>query len=597
MALELAQLRQEIARLDLGWHAAETANSGHSDFEARNRLGYVPGPEDPSLDEAEQQAAAMAPQLAEEVAGAPASFDWRNAGGNYVTPVVSQGGCGSCVAFGSIAAMESLVMISRRSTAPVDLSEADLWFCWGPGHGAGKCPGGGWWPNAAYDGMQAGVVDAACFPYTDADQGCSRCGDWQNRITKISGWKTLTTAADMKTHLSTVGPVTACFTVYEDFYYHYAGGVYTYNAGTAGKVIGGHCICIVGYDDAQGCWIAKNSWGTGWGESGYFRMAYGSCGIDNSMWAATGIVQDRPTGGRLEVFARGSDKALWHIWQTAPSNGWSGWASMGGIIDQPVIARNADGRLEVFVIGADHALWHIWQTAPNNGWSGWASMGGWIDELAVGQNADGRLEIFARGSDKALWHIWQTRPSNGWSGWASMGGVIDQPVTARNADGRLEIFVIGGDHALWHIWQTAPSNGWSGWASLGGWVDRPVVANNADGRLEIMVIGSDHALWHMWQTAPSNGWSGWASMGGWIDELAIGQNAAAGVAGAAGGGGDGAAGMPVPQMVAAVGGGGGSAMPDPAMTDTPAGGEMPIPSSGASDAGGAGMPVPGMDAA
>jgi hypothetical protein len=98
-----------------------------------------------------------------------------------------------------------------------------------------------------------------------------------------------------------------------------------------------------------------------------------------------------------------------------------------------VITRNADGRLEVFVIGSDHALWHMWQTAPGNGWSGWASLGGWIDRLTTGQNADGRLEVFARGADQALWHMWQTAPSNGWSGWASLGGWIDRIAIGQNA--------------------------------------------------------------------------------------------------------------------------------------------------------------------
>ena len=49
--------------------------------------------------------------------------------------------------------------------------------------------------------------------------------------------------------------------------------------------------------------------------------------------------------------------------------------SLGGVIFAPVVGNNADGRLEVFVRGTDGALWHIWQTAPNNGWSGWASLG------------------------------------------------------------------------------------------------------------------------------------------------------------------------------------------------------------------------------
>jgi hypothetical protein len=228
---------------------------------------------------------------------------------------------------------------------------------------------------------------------------------------------------------------------------------------------------------------------------------------------------------RLELFARGSDGAVWHNWQTAPNGAWSGWASMGGWIDMIELGQNADGRLEIFARGSDGGLWHNWQTAPNNGWSGWASMGGWIDILAIGRNADGRLEIFARGSDGGLWHNWQTAPNNGWSGWASMGGWIDMIEVAQNADGRLEIFARGADGALWHNWQTAPNNGWSGWVSMGGWIDMLAVAQNDDGRIEVFARGSDGALWHNWQTAPNNGWSGWASMGGWIDRLDVSHNA------------------------------------------------------------------------
>ena len=43
---------------------------------------------------------------------------------------------------------------------------------------------------------------------------------------------------------------------------------------------GSHCVSPIGFDDAAGCWIAKNSWGTGWGDGGYFRIAYGQCRIE-----------------------------------------------------------------------------------------------------------------------------------------------------------------------------------------------------------------------------------------------------------------------------------------------------------------------------
>ena len=228
--------------------------------------------------------------------------------------------------------------------------------------------------------------------------------------------------------------------------------------------------------------------------------------------------------GRLEAFAVGTDNGLWHIWETTPNGGWSGWASLGGVItSEPTVGRNADGRLEVFARGTDNALWHIWQTAPSAGpWSGWASLGGVItSDPAAGHDQDGRLEVFARGTDNALWHIWQTAPNNGWSAWSSLGGVITSNVSIqRNADGRLEAFVRGTDSALWHIWQTAPNGNWSGWASLGGVItSSPTVSNDANGSLQAFARGADDALWHIWQTAPNNGWSAWASLGGKLFSL------------------------------------------------------------------------------
>jgi hypothetical protein len=67
------------------------------------------------------------------------------------------------------------------------------------------------------------------------------------------------------------------------------------------------------------------------------------------------------------------------------------------------IARNADGRLEVFVRGNNGDLWHIWQTSPYHGWSNWESLGAnFPSGPVVGQNADGRLEVFVRGNNGDL---------------------------------------------------------------------------------------------------------------------------------------------------------------------------------------------------
>ncbi|MEO5835015.1 MAG: matrixin family metalloprotease [Nakamurella sp.] len=251
-------------------------------------------------------------------------------------------------------------------------------------------------------------------------------------------------------------------------------------------------------------------------------------------WASLGgVIQGAPTvgrnaDGRLEVFARGTDGALWHQWQVVPNGNWSGWASLGGGIYDPVVGRNADGRLEVFAKGLDGALWHIWQVVPNGNWSGWASLGGGLaSKVVVGSNADGRMEVFVRGTDGALYHQWQVVPNGNWGGWASLGGVITEaPAIGRNADGRLEVFARGADGALWHQWQVVPNGNWSGWASLGGGISMPAVRNNADGRMEVFVRGGDGGLWHIWQVVPNGNWGGWASLGGFQTQgPTIGRNA------------------------------------------------------------------------
>jgi len=48
--------------------------------------------------------------------------------------------------------------------------------------------------------------------------------------------------------------------------------------------VGFHAVTVVGYDDEEGYWIAKNSWGTDWGDAGWFKIAYGQCGIDDYVY-------------------------------------------------------------------------------------------------------------------------------------------------------------------------------------------------------------------------------------------------------------------------------------------------------------------------
>lgn len=40
------------------------------------------------------------------------------------------------------------------------------------------------------------------------------------------------------------------------------------------QALGGHAVLAVGYDDATGRFLVRNSWGPGWGQGGYFTMPY-----------------------------------------------------------------------------------------------------------------------------------------------------------------------------------------------------------------------------------------------------------------------------------------------------------------------------------
>ena len=225
--------------------------------------------------------------------------------------------------------------------------------------------------------------------------------------------------------------------------------------------------------------------------------------------------------GRIEVFALGIDSRIWHLWQTAPSNGWSAWASLGGpsMQGRPAAITNPDGRIEVFARGTDNALWHVWQNGPDAGWSAWASLGGaFASDPGVVLNRDGRAEVFLLDREGTLWHNW--REGLGWAifGWRSLDGSLSgTPCAALDARGRVTVFARSAlTGALLFRQQDSPGgSNWLPWGDLGGVVpDRQMVVANADGRLELFIRGTDGQLSHQWQTAPAGPWSGWSPMGG-----------------------------------------------------------------------------------
>jgi hypothetical protein len=70
----------------------------------------------------------------------------------------------------------------------------------------------------------------------------------------------------------------------------------------------------------------------------------------------------------------------------------------------PAAASWAEDRLDVFVKGTDNAVWHLWW---DGAWNGWESLGGTINHTpaAVSWGRD-RIDVFGCGTDNHTWHRW-----------------------------------------------------------------------------------------------------------------------------------------------------------------------------------------------
>jgi len=297
MPIDFRALSQTLRARNARWTPALNRLTEMDHRQRRSLLGFVPGPNELSLKNREDLAKVHHQAFRAALMVAPPTYppahDLRSVNGqNFVTSVKDQKTCGSCVAFGTLAATEGTYQVSSNNpNSGIDLSEAQLFYCYaraaGRTCGYNSDPNGGWWPSGALDACKnSGVADEACYPYTDGDQNCTGlCQDWQARAYKITGWHSLSSAADIKNWLSSRGPVVTTMSVYEDFF-SYSSGVYHY---VNGALEGGHCVCAVGYDDTGEFWVCKNSWGPAWGEAGFFRIGYGEVGIDATMYAIEGV--------------------------------------------------------------------------------------------------------------------------------------------------------------------------------------------------------------------------------------------------------------------------------------------------------------------
>lgn len=228
----------------------------------------------------------------------PTAFSWRDyEGADWMMPVRNQRQCGSCAAFGITAMLE--IRVKQDLNEPnldIDLSDSQCLTCAG-----GDCVDGITLPQGIGVMTQEGLVTEECGPYreegnevilTECDGICD--GGDRGRV-YLTGVQLLdfddvpevaAQVAMMKKALMG-SPLLVRIGVWSDIF-SYGGGTYVPETEDEEQRVGYHALLLVGWDDERGGWLARNSWGGSWGNSGYLWLGYGSSDSNRQVFTALG---------------------------------------------------------------------------------------------------------------------------------------------------------------------------------------------------------------------------------------------------------------------------------------------------------------------
>ena len=219
----------------------------------------------------------------------PVSFDFTK----LMSPVRNQGNEGTCVAFASVSGVKEF-QDKKEYHKLIRLSPRFLYSL------CKKFDGDpfedGTYPRIAMKVLlNYGVCHESFWPYVAQKKTRPRAGADKDAIKfKIRAYARIKSGLEMKRSLLVNGPFVAGVQVFKSWF--------TKKVGSRGFVpmpkpgdnsVGGHAICIVGYDEKFKIYKFKNSWGANWGSAGYGYLPYAYMKkFCSDAWSATDLIED-----------------------------------------------------------------------------------------------------------------------------------------------------------------------------------------------------------------------------------------------------------------------------------------------------------------
>jgi C1A family cysteine protease len=191
------------------------------------------------------------------------------------SPIEDQGALGSCTGNAIAGALEFLERKDRVRF--VNVSRLFIYYNERVIEHTIKSDSGAMIRDGIKSVVKQGVCSERQWPYVIAKYAVKpRATCYKEALQhQVTSYQRILTVDEMRACLAQGFPFVFGFTVYESFQSRLVAESGIVSLPEPGeRVVGGHAVLSVGYDDADRRFIVRNSWGVGWGMHGYFTMPY-----------------------------------------------------------------------------------------------------------------------------------------------------------------------------------------------------------------------------------------------------------------------------------------------------------------------------------